>query len=206
MSLEKVPLILKLSSSGLPISWINYEQADYYYSKNLVAWELGDSYYRLMGGTQRTTGNRSFLDIKTIIAVKGNMTKYKKFEFTPPVTSKTLFQRDHQICAYCGRWFSQTKLTKDHVLPKSKGGKDNWENLVSSCKLCNKEKADRTPEQANMELLYVPYAPNYFEHLILQNKNILIDQMDFLLTNVPKDSRIRTNIHEYLSKVHKCDF
>jgi 5-methylcytosine-specific restriction endonuclease McrA len=75
-------------------------------------------------------------------------------------------------------------------MPKSRGGKNNWTNVVAACKPCNHRKGNKTPEEAKMHLLYVPYVPNIFEKMILRNKKILADQMEFLIGRIPKHSRI----------------
>ena len=64
-------------------------------------------------------------------------------------------------------------------------------NVVTACRSCNQRKDNRRPEEANMTLLYAPYVPNKAEYLILSNRNILVDQMDFLLQHLPQKSRIR---------------
>jgi len=64
-------------------------------------------------------------------------------------------------------------------------------NVVTACRSCNQRKSGRTPEEARMQLLYAPYVPNKAEYLILSNRNILADQMDFLARHVPSASRIR---------------
>ena len=64
--------------------------------------------------------------------------------------------------------------------PLSRGGIDVWTNVVTSCRRCNNRKADRSPEQANMELLAIPFVPNQYEFLYLSNHNVLADQMEFL--------------------------
>ena len=70
---------------------------------------------------------------------------------------KRLFKRDHNSCVYCG---STKKLTIDHIHPKSRGGKNSWENLVTACLPCNLKKGDRTPEEAGMKMKSKPYTPN----------------------------------------------
>ena len=62
-------------------------------------------------------------------------------------------------------------------------------NVVTACRACNQSKSGRTPEQANMMLLYTPYVPNKAEYLILCNRSILVDQMDFLARHIPAQSR-----------------
>ncbi len=94
--------------------------------------------------------------------------------------------------AYRSRKYRERELSKDHVVPISKRGRDNWVNVVTACRPCNHRKANRTPEQARMELLYVPYTPNRHEHFILQNRNILADQMEYLMASVPRHSRLHS--------------
>ncbi|MFM7570545.1 MAG: HNH endonuclease, partial [Betaproteobacteria bacterium] len=75
-----------------------------------------------------------------------------------------------------------------------KGGRDTWTNLVSACKPCNLRKGNRTPEQAGMPLLYVPYVPSQHEAFILRNRRILADQMEFLMAGVPAGSRLHAHV------------
>ena len=63
-------------------------------------------------------------------------------------------------------------------------------NLVTACGPCNGRKADRTPEEAGMPLVYLPYVPSLHEDMILRGRRILADQMDFLLASVPRSSRL----------------
>ena len=81
-------------------------------------------------------------------------------------------------------------LTAEHVLPQSRGGSNRWANLVSACRPCNHRKGNRTPEEAGMALLYVPYTPSLHEGFILRNRRILADQMAFLMAGVPPHSRL----------------
>ncbi len=74
------------------------------------------------------------------------------------LTRKNILRRDNQRCQYCG---GKNALTVDHVLPKSRGGKDHWENLVAACIPCNNRKGDRTPEEARMTLRRKPFRPSH---------------------------------------------
>ena len=77
-----------------------------------------------------------------------------------------IYKRDNHTCVYCG---STKNLTLDHVIPKSRGGKNDWNNLVTSCFKCNLKKADKTPEEARMKMTHQPYAPTLVgESLSLQ--------------------------------------
>ncbi len=68
-----------------------------------------------------------------------------------------LFRRDGGECQYCG---SRRQLTIDHVVPRSKGGKTSWTNLVTACNRCNVNKGDKTPEQAGLILKNDPFKPS----------------------------------------------
>lgn len=190
--MHELPLILQLDQAGNPKCWINYEKASYYACKGLIAWTMNATDFTLHGGTNAASGKRSLLTLETIIAIKGKVTPRKSNAIDKvPLTNKTLFRRDANMCAYCGIEFAPCDLSRDHVIPTSKGGSNTWLNVVTACTTCNKWKDDLTPQQAGMELLYVPYAPSRSEYLILSNKKILADQMEFLLTKVPKESRLK---------------
>ncbi len=75
-----------------------------------------------------------------------------------PLTRENIFKRDGYRCVYCG---SSHHLTIDHVVPRSQGGEDTWENLVTACEPCNRRKGNRTPEQAGMRFLRRPHRPHY---------------------------------------------
>jgi len=81
---------------------------------------------------------------------------------------------------YCGQTFTPKQLTRDHIIPRSRGGKDVWTNVATACQRCNHAKGAKTPEEANMPLLAVPFRPNVYERFYLMNRRILADQMAFL--------------------------
>lgn len=74
------------------------------------------------------------------------------------LSRKNILRRDRFECQYCG---SSRRLTVDHVLPKSRGGRDRWDNLVAACVSCNNRKGNRTPEEAHMRLRRTPFRPSY---------------------------------------------
>jgi 5-methylcytosine-specific restriction endonuclease McrA len=74
------------------------------------------------------------------------------------LSRKNVLRRDRMRCQYCN---GRDRLTIDHVMPKSRGGKDTWENLVAACTRCNNRKGNRTPEEANMRLLRKPFRPSH---------------------------------------------
>jgi len=80
------------------------------------------------------------------------------------LTRRNILKRDGHKCAYCGR--GDLPFTIDHIVPKSKGGEDTWENLVTACLPCNNKKGNRTPEEASMKLRIKPYKPNHILFLL----------------------------------------
>lgn len=190
-AVRELPLVLQLDVSGTPQQWITYEDSCYHYAKNNVVWSMGETEFDVFGGTCAATGKQSRLTINTIIAVKGQMSPKAMLHYNRvPLTNVTLFRRDQNICAYCGNEFSASHLTRDHIHPTSRGGKNVWTNVVTACSSCNKLKDNKLLEEAGMELLYLPHVPNRSEWLILRNRKILADQMQFLLKQVPKESRL----------------
>lgn len=168
--------ILRLNKAGAPVCWLTREETATLIVKGQVIWSLGDSLLEIRGGINRL-GQQSVLQLPTIVACEGRV--HNDFS-SPPLENRFLFRRDQNICLYCGNRFSYSELSRDHVYPLSRGGKDLWTNVVSSCRRCNCRKADRTPEEASMQLLAIPFAPNRYEFLYLSNRNVLADQMEFL--------------------------
>lgn len=185
------PLILEVNGGGLPVRWINCRHAAELIYGEKVLWSVGET-ITLRGGVNADTGTQSTLDINSIIAVNDGANRFAK-GLTPILTNKELFRRDKNICLYCGNHFPNSQLTRDHVVPVSKGGPDIWENVVTCCAPCNLRKDDKTLKEAGLELLAVPYVPNIAEWLILSNRRILADQMEFLMNMVPEKNRSRYN-------------
>jgi hypothetical protein len=183
-----MPLILTLDNAGRPIDWLHWREVVNLYVREQVSWTASQTTIRVYGGTSQRTGLQSFIDLNTIIAVRGASAKHNK-DITPSLNNRALFERDRRTCLYCGNHFKTTLLTRDHVLPRAKGGRDNWKNVVTACKACNAKKACRTPTEAHMPLLALPYSPNKAEAMILSNRKILVDQMTFLRSHVPHNRR-----------------
>lgn len=70
-----------------------------------------------------------------------------------------VYQRDRHRCCYCGERFAPRDLNYDHVLPRSRGGVTDWDNIVTSCKTCNLRKDNRTPAEAGMHMHFKPFKP-----------------------------------------------
>lgn len=180
--------VLSLDATGRILDWISWQDAVCLYVRDAVLWTHGDACLTVRGGYNRRNGCRSELRLHPIVASRGQARLHGK-EPAPALTNVALFARDRFLCLYCGDHFSRGELTRDHVLPVSRGGRDIWENVVSACIACNVRKGSRTPAQASMPLLAVPYRPSWVEHLILSNRNILADQMEFLVSHLPRDRR-----------------
>jgi 5-methylcytosine-specific restriction endonuclease McrA len=180
--------VLSLDAAARILDWISWQQAACLYVREAIAWTLGDPCLTVHGGFNRLHGTQSLLHLHPIIASTGRCRDHA-IDPAPALTNTALFARDRHLCLYCGDHFTHGELTRDHVLPLSRHGKDEWENVVSACLNCNLKKSNRTPQQANMPLLAVPYRPSWVEHLILSNRNILADQMEFLVDHLPRDRR-----------------
>src|SRR5690606_19656740 len=180
--------ILRLDVSGAPVEWLDWQAAAGLYSRGLVTWTLGDVIYRLQGGICRATGLRSQLQLHAIVACHGRLNPRPRSR--PPLTNRALFRRDQNLCLYCGKSFTDADLTRDHILPVSRGGRDHWLNVVAACRRCNQHKGNRRLEECSLELLALPYVPNMAEYLALINSHrIRGDQMAFLRGQFGRDSR-----------------
>lgn len=93
------------------------------------------------------------------------------------LTRHNIFKRDDFSCQYCGK---NKELTLDHLIPKSKGGKSTWTNLVTACKKCNARKGDYTPEQAGLQLSSKPIRPSYVMFLKAISKSLRTDWLPYL--------------------------
>ena len=128
------------------------------------------------------------MQLPSVISLK----EYVRMDRRPAFTRFNVFLRDGFTCQYCGDRFQTEVLTFDHVMPRSRGGRTTWENVVAACQSCNLKKANMTPRQAGMTLNRLPRRPDAAE---LQNKgrkfppNYLHDSwMDFLYWDAELES------------------
>jgi len=171
--------ILRLNLAGQPIEWLDWQAAVCLYARELVSWSLGDVIHQVKGGHSRLTGMRSEILLPSIIACGGGRMARPRVSF--PLRNDALFARDGYICMYCAKPFPPAQLTRDHIVPLSRNGKDRWENVVAACRRCNQHKANFLLEEIAMELVALPYRPNNAEYLaIINSRRILGDQMEFL--------------------------
>jgi hypothetical protein len=182
--------VLQLDIQGTQQRWSTLEQAAVHYATEAVAWVDGETPLRtLRGGWNASTGRQSLLDVHPIVALRG-ASRINLFEVAPTVAKLKLFRRDRFTCAYCGQRFHERELQCEHIVPESRSGGWTWMNLVTACGACNGRKADRTPEQARMPLVYLPYVPSRFEAFLLEGRHIRADVHEWLASRLPKGSRL----------------
>ncbi len=89
----------------------------------------------------------------------------KKPKFSVKFSRQNIYIRDNYCCQYCGRELHPDKLTWDHVIPKARGGKTEWENIVTCCMECNRKKGGKMPSEASMRLIGKPCIPEWLPTL-----------------------------------------
>ena len=149
ISLEKCPALV-LNADYRPLS---------YYPLSLWNWQdsIKSAYLdrvTIVNNYDRIIKSPSFsMKLPSVIALKS----YIKPKSNPNFTRFNVFLRDKFMCQYCG---SNSELTFDHLLPRSKGGKTDWNNVVTACSSCNVQKGARLYENSEMSLQQIPYQPS----------------------------------------------
>jgi hypothetical protein len=193
--------VLRTDIAGMPLEWIDYREAARLYHQQQIAYTCGTPLFQLYGGTNALTGRRTILEVNSIVATVGQSGNpgYLRNDYVPPLNNQTLFRRDAFLCLYCGQRFITRDLSRDHVRPFSQGGRDVWTNVVTACRRCNNYKASRTPEQAKLQLLAVPFTPTYAEYIFLKGRRVLFDQMEYLSAHFPRSSPLHGRIRQLMS-------
>ena len=191
--------VLRTDIGGMPLEWIGFEEAVKLDCLGQVLYPMGTVLYTVNGGINARSGHQSRIEIHSIICTAGRSRSHLKRlpNYAPPLNNVTLFRRDGNLCLYCGQRFNNESLSRDHVAPLSRGGRDIWQNVVTSCKRCNHHKGNRMPEEAGMELVAVPFVPTHAEYIFLSGRTILADQMEFLLAHFPRNSPLHQRIDGY---------
>ena len=194
--------VLRTDVAGMPLEWIDYRDAVRLYHTGQVAYVCGSPIYRIHGGWNACTGLRSVIEVNSIVATEGNLRlREQDGPFSPPLNNRTLFKRDANLCMYCAQQFRTRDLTRDHITPLSQGGADVWTNVVAACRRCNNYKGGRTPEQAGVQLVAIPFTPTYAEYIYLKARRVLADQMEYLLTHFPRTSPLHDRLKSDLSRI-----
>lgn len=193
--------VLRTDIAGMPLEWIDYKAAAGLYHAGQVAYSCGSPIYTLRGGYNARTGIRSLIEVSSIVATTGDTyAKERNSErYTPPLNNRTLFRRDANVCMYCAVRFPSSELTRDHIKPISLGGTDRWTNVITACRRCNNHKGGRSPEEAGMQLIAVPFSPTYAEYIYLKGRRVLADQMEYLLTHFPRTSPLHARLSSDLA-------
>lgn len=154
-SLEKCPALI-LNADYRPLS---------YFPLSLWSWQDAvKAIFResvvVISEYDRTVRSTSCeLRLPSVLALK----EYIPAARTPAFTRFNVFLRDRFTCQYCGRPFKAHNLTFDHVIPRSRGGRTSWDNIVAACQCCNTAKGNRMPNQCDLKPLYSPRQPTIFE-------------------------------------------
>ena len=142
--------VLKLDSSFKPIEIISWEEAF------LLTW-LNKAWAVEYSDKCIHSARKAFQVPSVIVLFRYIEEKF----FTLPCTRKNIMIRDENRCQYCQKGFRDGELTIDHVIPRSKGGKTIWTNVVIACKPCNQQKSDLLLSQTSLSLLRAPRKPSY---------------------------------------------
>jgi len=146
--MESDQSVLLLNSTYEPLTVVNARRAlKLLFSKKAHAVEQGSIFISTI---------KSRIRIPEVIQI---MYFVKKPYLRPKFSKKSVFIRDNYQCQYCGK--QSNKPTIDHIIPRSKGGKTNWFNVVTACHNCNNKKSDRTLKEADMKLIKKPGEPRY---------------------------------------------
>jgi len=183
-------LVLACDRAGNPNAWMNNELAVHLVTTGRVLASLGAQARVIYYGVNAVSGLRSSIELSSIMLTNARVRENRwSRNYEAPLSNRALFARDGHLCLYCGQSFAPRALTRDHVIPVSRGGKNTWVNVATACRSCNQRKNNRTPEEWGQLLLAVPFAPNWAEFLYLENsRRIVADQMDFLRARFKKIS------------------
>jgi len=169
--------VLLLNSSYEPVSLINAERA-------ITLWFLG----KVTIVSERDVTWRSVsvaIKVPSVVRLVNYIKGLGGRRNIVKLTRKNVLLRDAYKCQYCGIQSGPDKLNIDHVVPKSQGGKSEWENLVASCIKCNNKKDCKTPKQAGMTLMKKPKKPEFLMFTLHRHlKNVPEDWRSYLYWNV----------------------
>ena len=110
--------VLRTDVAGMPLEWIDFQDAVRIYHLGQVAYACGAMLYRVHGGHNAITGRRSIIEVNSIIATTGETHNFarSRAQYTPPLSNPALFARDAHLCLYCGEQFSPRTLSRDHTV------------------------------------------------------------------------------------------
>lgn len=142
---------LILNSGYEPIKVVNWQKA-------MILWFQGKVEVLEFHTVTVSSPSQTF-KLPAVIRLKQYIRPY--FSLTVRLSRQNIFLRDSHTCQYCYQKFSEKRLTVDHVIPLSKGGRHEWTNVVAACTTCNNRKGDKSPEKANLRLMNRPEKPRW---------------------------------------------
>lgn len=155
--------VLQLNSTFEAIAFISFKQA--------IKLIIKDKVDIIANWDKTVRFGSGSMPFPAIVRLKYYIPRHiKKFKYH----KVGIFRRDKNTCQYCGYIGKGAEIDVDHIIPKSWGGKATWENIVTSCKICNSKKANKTPKMAGMKLLRKPVAPAipiWFEYNAINPKH-----------------------------------
>lgn len=155
MNLEQCPALI-LNADYRPLS---------YFPLSIVPWQeaikavFRDSVVVIAEYDRVVRSPSARMKLPSVLALK----EYMPEKRSPAFTRFNLFLRDNFCCQYCHGKFKTQSLTFDHVMPRSRGGRTSWENIVTACQACNIRKGSRTPQEASMYPKKEPVQPSMFQ-------------------------------------------
>jgi 5-methylcytosine-specific restriction endonuclease McrA len=154
--------IVLLNSDWTFLNFINFRKAILLQFKNKVEIiKYSDKEISTLSGKIKIPSVVRLVDLVKSIYKRKNLFYSKN----------NVFLRDNFTCAYCGKQFnSKSNLTIDHIIPVSRGGKNSYENCITSCKKCNHLKGNKLLPELNWTLLFKPYSPSVYDIIMLKLK------------------------------------
>jgi len=141
---------LVLNASYEPIRMISWERAIYYLMLDKA--DVVSEYEKVVRSPTIEMKLPKVIKLRKYVKMANNLDTLR-------YSKKGILLRDKMKCQYCGKKCDSTDATMDHVVPRSRGGKTSWTNIVTACHSCNNKKDNQTPSEANMKLLSQPVKP-----------------------------------------------
>jgi len=147
---------LVLNAAGLPVTVVSWQRAVslYFAEKAIVLAEYDNKPLRSPNFTMRAPA---------VIQCTHSLYRPKRFVRELPFSRRNVYMRDNGMCMYCGKRVSLSSFTFDHVIPRSRGGRTSWDNIVAACSPCNLRKGGRMAMDIGMQPHHRPHRPTTFQ-------------------------------------------
>ena len=153
--------VLKLDAAYRPMEIIPWEEAFrlLFLEKAEVVEEYENAFVR---STDQEFNVPMVIKLARVVSQKEKFANFSR---------ENVYLRDKYTCQYCGAHGPEITLTYDHVLPVSRGGKTEWDNIVTACDKCNRKKGSKTPKEAGMPLMSLPFQPKWTPKVAIKMKS-----------------------------------